>query len=330
MTGAPFGLRDLKGLRWGPSEYLEWPATLAAAGYDFFMLCYTFCPETNLLWRHPLRPGEQAVIRRLLPDCAARGIELCLAIHPFLEVLWAERPSETVRSATSRPPYQGVGHGDAGLALHPVVGSLAHRVAVSLIGHSQAPTIWRPGARIGSTDGATPPGQEGDRVRYVIKERFFRLGEDSDIADESGRPVLHVDGRVLTLRDLLVVRDPAGREVARVHRKLIALRPTYEVSVGGHEVAEVRKHLFTPFRDRFTIDVPGPDDLEMTGDLLDHEFTIRRGDRTVATVSKRWLTLRDTYGVDIAPGEDELLILASVLALDLAEDRERERERERR
>jgi uncharacterized protein YxjI len=160
-------------------------------------------------------------------------------------------------------------------------------------------------------------------VRYVIQERFFRLGEDSDILDEAGRPVLHVDGRVFTLRDLLVINDLRGREVARVHRKLIALRPTYEVTVGGHEVAEVRKHFFTPFGDRFTIDVPGPDDLEMTGNLLDHEFTIRRDDRTVATVSKHWLTLRDAYGVDIAPGEEDLLILASVLALDLAEDRER-------
>jgi uncharacterized protein YxjI len=160
-------------------------------------------------------------------------------------------------------------------------------------------------------------------VRYVIREQFFRLGEDSDILDEAGRPVLHVDGRVFTLRDLLVINDLSGRELARVHRKLIALRPTYEVTVGGREVAEVRKHFFTPFGDRFTIDVSGPDDLEMTGNLLDHEFTIRRDDRTVATVSKHWLTLRDAYGVDIAPGEDDLLILASVLALDLAEDRER-------
>ena len=167
-------------------------------------------------------------------------------------------------------------------------------------------------------------------MRYVIKERFFRLGEDSDITDESGRPVLHVDGKVLTLRDLLVLRDPAGQEVARVHRKLIALRPTYEVSVGGREVAEMRKHFFTPFRDRFTIDVPGPDDLEMTGDLFEHEFTIRRGERTVATVSKHWLTLRDTYSVEIAPGEDDVLILASILALDLAEDRERKQERGRK
>ena len=163
-------------------------------------------------------------------------------------------------------------------------------------------------------------------MRFVIRERFFRLGEDSDITDEAGRPVLHVDGKVLTLRDTLVLRDPAGNEAARVQRKLIALRLTYEISVGGQEVAEVRKHFFTPFGDRFTIDIPGPDDLELAGNLFDHEFSIRRGNQTVATVSKRWFTLRDTYGVDIAPGQDDVLILASVLALDLADDRERERE----
>ncbi|HLL69161.1 MAG TPA: LURP-one-related family protein [Micromonosporaceae bacterium] len=157
---------------------------------------------------------------------------------------------------------------------------------------------------------------------YVIRERMFSIGQDSEITDESGRPVLHVDGKALSLRDRLVLRDPAGEEVAQVQRKLVALRPTYQISVGGEEVAQVRKHLFTPFRDRFTIDIPGPDDLEMTGDLFDHEFTIERGGEVVATVSKRWLTLRDTYAIQVAPGADDILILASVLALDLAKDRQ--------
>jgi uncharacterized protein YxjI len=161
-------------------------------------------------------------------------------------------------------------------------------------------------------------------LRYVIREHFFTLADSSDIFDESGQPVFKVDGQVFSLRDQLIVRDLAGSEVARVHRKLIALRPTYEIAIGGQEVAEVRKHLFTPLGDRFTIDLPGSDDLEMVGNLLDHEFTIRRGDQTVATVSKQWLTVRDTYGVDTAPGENDLLILASVLALDLAENRERD------
>jgi uncharacterized protein YxjI len=158
---------------------------------------------------------------------------------------------------------------------------------------------------------------------YLIRERFFRLGDDSEITDESGQPVLHVDGKVLSLRNRLVIRDPAGREVASVHRHLIALRPTYEVTIAGEKAAEVRSRFFTPFREKFTIDVPGPDDLELKGNLFDHEFTVRRGGDTVATVSKRWFSFRDTYAVDIAPGENDLLILASVLALDLALDRER-------
>ena len=159
---------------------------------------------------------------------------------------------------------------------------------------------------------------------YLIRERLFRLGEDSDITDDAGQPVLRVDGKVLSLHDRLVLRDPEGKEVGQVQRKLVALRPTYRITVGGQEAAEVRKHLFTPFGDRFTIDVPGPDDLEMKGNLFDHEYTIQRGGEAVATVSKRWFTLRDTYAVDVAPGQNDLLILASVLALDLAEDRERD------
>ncbi|MFB9236946.1 LURP-one-related/scramblase family protein [Plantactinospora siamensis] len=166
---------------------------------------------------------------------------------------------------------------------------------------------------------------------YLIRERIFDIGNDFDITDESGRRVYHVDGKVLTLRDRLVIEDAQGREVASVHRRLVALRRTYAISIGGEKAADMRKKLITPFRDRYTVDVPGPDDLELRGDLLDHEYTVERGGRTVATVSKRWFTIRDTYAVDVAEGEDHLLILASVLALDLAQSRaEKEREEKER
>jgi len=156
---------------------------------------------------------------------------------------------------------------------------------------------------------------------YLIKSRFFSIGDDFDITDD-GRVAYHVDGKVLTLRNRLVIEDPDGREVAAVERHLVSLRPTYAVSIGGEKAADVRKHFFTPFRDKFTIDIPGPGDLEVTGDLLDHEFTVERDGELVARVSKRWFSLRDTYGVEVAPGEDDLLVLASVLAVELALDRE--------
>jgi uncharacterized protein YxjI len=164
---------------------------------------------------------------------------------------------------------------------------------------------------------------------YVIKERFFDVGDDFDVTDDQGRKVLHVDGKVLSLRDRLGIEDPSGREVASVHRKLVALRPTYRIEIGGEEAADVRKKLFTPFREKFTIDVPGPHDLEMSGDLFDHEFTIERDGHEVAAVSKRWLSIRDSYAVNIAEGENHLLILCAVLALELALQREKQQEAEK-
>ncbi|WP_430791649.1 LURP-one-related/scramblase family protein [Actinoplanes sp. G11-F43] len=160
---------------------------------------------------------------------------------------------------------------------------------------------------------------------FVIREKFFSIGDDFDVLDEHGAKVYHVDGKVLSPRGRVVIEDAAGEEVASVHRHLVALRPTYEIRIGGEKAAEVKKKLFTPFRDKFTIDVPGPDDLEMKGDLLDHEYVIELGDVEVASVSKRWLTIRDTYAVKVADGVDPLLIIGSVLALDLALERAEEK-----
>ena len=161
---------------------------------------------------------------------------------------------------------------------------------------------------------------------YVIRERFFSIGDDFDVLDEHGTKLLRVDGKVFSARNKLVIEDPSGDEVASVHRHLIALRPTYEIRIGGEKAAEVRKRLFTPFRDKFTIDVPGPDDLEMKGNLLDHEYVIEQGGEEVAAVSKRWLTIRDTYAVQVAAGIEPLLIVGAVLALDLAMEREEDKE----
>src|SRR5437588_714690 len=58
------------------------------------------------------------------------------------------------------------------------------------------------------------------------------------------------------------------------------------------------------------------DDLEAKGNVLDHEFKIERGGDTVAEVSKRWFRVRDTYGIEIAPGQDDVLILAVTVCID--------------
>jgi len=154
-------------------------------------------------------------------------------------------------------------------------------------------------------------------MRYLIREKLFSFGDDFWIQDATGRDVYRVDGRAFThLREKLVFEDAAGRELGFLREKFVSLRKAYEIHRNGRHVATVRKDLFNLFRCRFTVDVPGPDDYEAQGSFLDHEYTFSRLGRTVATVSKKWFTFRDTYAVDIVDGEDDVLILASAVVID--------------
>jgi uncharacterized protein YxjI len=154
-------------------------------------------------------------------------------------------------------------------------------------------------------------------MRYIMRERILSWGDDFTIKDADGRAAYYVDGKVFSFGDKLAFRDMAGTELARIEQKLLSIGPQYEIVRGGETVAVVKKHLFTLFRARFTVDVPGPDDLEAKGNFLDHEYGFERAGREVARASKRWVSLTDTYAIDIDEGEDAVLILAAAVVIDL-------------
>lgn len=155
-------------------------------------------------------------------------------------------------------------------------------------------------------------------MRYVMQQKLIALGDDFTIQDENGKDAFFVDGKMLSFGDKLAFKDMAGNELARIEQKLLAWGPTYEIFRGGERVAVVKKSLFSLLHCKFSVDVPGPDDLEAKGDFFDHEYTFTRGSDPVATVSKRWFSWRDTYGVEVGPGEDAVLLLACAVVIGLA------------
>lgn len=159
-------------------------------------------------------------------------------------------------------------------------------------------------------------------MRYVIREKLFHLTEDSTITNESGQAMYQVQGQFLSIHHRLIIRDMNGTEAASVYKHLISLTPTFEITRNGQDFAEVRKKFFSPFIDRFTVDIPGLNDLEIEGSIFEHEYTIRSSGQEIAKITKAWLSLEATYGVEIAANQDDVLILACVLALDLSEDSE--------
>jgi uncharacterized protein YxjI len=113
-------------------------------------------------------------------------------------------------------------------------------------------------------------------TRYLLREKLLSLGDDFWIENDRGERIFKV----------------------------------------GDKVATVKKAFVTPVRDRFTVDLEGGGDLEVEGNILDHEYQITRGGVPVANISKRWFRVRDSYGVAVVAGQDDALVLAVTVCID--------------
>ena len=156
-------------------------------------------------------------------------------------------------------------------------------------------------------------------MRYLMRQKLISLGDDYIIKDASGRECFRVKGKVVSFGDKLSFQDMRGQELAFIRERHLTWGPTYDIEVDGRTVAIIKKSLFTLLHCRFSVDVPGPDDLEARGSFMDQEYEIShvRDGRIAAVVSKRWFSWADTYGVDVEDGENDLLILATTVVIDL-------------
>ena len=154
-------------------------------------------------------------------------------------------------------------------------------------------------------------------MRYVMRQKLLSLADNFTIKNEQEQDVFLVKGKLFSFGDKLSFQDLAGNELVFIDQRLLNWGPTYELWKQGELLAVVKRELFSFIHHRFTVDVPGPNDLEAEGDFLDHEYMITRGGSVVATVSKRWFSWADTYGIEVAEGEDDVLLLATAVVVDM-------------
>src|SRR5918998_5430860 len=162
--------------------------------------------------------------------------------------------------------------------------------------------------------------QDGERTdggaRYLLREKLLSIGDDFWIENDQGERIFHVDAKVLRVRHTVLIKDRDGNELVKLQKRLLRARNTMAIERGRDTVATVKKAIIAPLRDRFTIELAGGSSLEAQGNILDHEYQITRDGISVANISKRWFRVRESYGVAVAPGQDDALILAVTVCID--------------
>jgi uncharacterized protein YxjI len=165
-------------------------------------------------------------------------------------------------------------------------------------------------------------GAGGDAARYQMREKLLSIGDDSWIENAAGEHVFKVNGKALRVRQTLIFEDLDGNELCKIQERKLRVKDSMEIEgPGGDRLAMVKKAMITPLRARFDVKVEDGPDLRVQGNIVDHEYEIEAGGTKVAEISKRWFRVRDTYGIEIAPGQDEVVVLAVAVAVDSMADR---------
>ncbi len=153
--------------------------------------------------------------------------------------------------------------------------------------------------------------------KFMMRQRLATLTDDYWIENEAGQRVYYIDGKLMTIRNRLVFKDLQGNELVEMNSQLVRVRKTMEIKRGGQVIARVQKAIVRVIRDRFDIDFASGQKMQANGNIVDHEYHLEQDGKPAAEVSKHWFRIADTYGIEIQPGYDNVLILAIVVCIDM-------------
>ena len=156
--------------------------------------------------------------------------------------------------------------------------------------------------------------------RYFLRQKIWTIADKFVIRDEHKSPIFYVKGKVFSLGDKLRFFDLDGKELLYIKQKLFSFRRLYRLFKGQRLYAKVWKK-FTLFKNKFVIDIAVAKDYVVSGNFFNYRYDIFHAGRRVAVISKKWPAWTDHYKIEIVPGENDLLILASAIVIDMVSHR---------
>jgi uncharacterized protein YxjI len=94
------------------------------------------------------------------------------------------------------------------------------------------------------------------------------------------------------------------------------VREVMTIETEAGTVATVKKALISPLRERYDVAFEAGGEWTVQGNIVDHQYEIEGPAGKIAEVGKQWFRVRDTYGVQIGPNQDDALVLAVAIVVD--------------
>lgn len=159
-------------------------------------------------------------------------------------------------------------------------------------------------------------------MKLQMKAKIASIHNKIKILDEHGTPVYHVQSKVISIHNTTYLTDADGDEVAKITAKVVSLHDTHLIEMRDGTAVELQSELFHLTKDVLNIDALG---WQILGDVVQHNYQLvdERG-QILARTHRKWMTLHNTYEIEVVDEEQMDLIVAVLVALDkIVMDRQR-------
>jgi uncharacterized protein YxjI len=159
-----------------------------------------------------------------------------------------------------------------------------------------------------------------DVNEFVMKKKILSLREHYDFEDIAGLKIGEADGNFVQIPAKFVVLDNHGAEIMHLEGKVISLRHQFTI-LGNHEeeLGVIKKKIAKFIGEEFWVEKNGVEFMRIYGNFTEHDYQIQLNGQQVAAVHKKWVSVRDQFGVSITGEVDHRLIIGAIIAIEHVE-----------
>jgi len=159
----------------------------------------------------------------------------------------------------------------------------------------------------------------------VLKKKILSVHEHYDLENVTGTKLGEADGNLFQLPAKFAVIDTNGSQLMRLEGKVLSLRKQFTIYDNtGTELGTIKKKIAKLIGEEYWVEKNGVEFMRIYGNFTEHDYQMQVNDVQVASVHKKWVSMRDQLGISITGEVDHRVVIGAVIAIEHVEVTERQ------
>ena len=161
----------------------------------------------------------------------------------------------------------------------------------------------------------------------VMKKKILSVREHYDFEDVKGGKLGEANGNLIQVPPKFVIVDTHGSELMHLKGKILSFRNQFTFFDNtGAELGTIKKKIVRLIGEEYWVELNGVEFMRIYGNFTEHDYRMEVNGVPVASVHKKWVSVRDQMGISMTGETDHRVVIGAVIVIEHIEVTERQRQ----